>query len=197
MSWISLADAPTACPWQGFDLDALLARFEPLKARSLVKALRATTRLDVQLCADRWLLRYGTPAARYIGGPPVVDPPLPPTLVQLTYGPWTLPPPLRAWYAVHESFGRAHGDSAEVDVVGALRPVGQLEVLRAGLGVMDDREGFLACTVEGTGDRLGFYRQFANKPYVDAMRWNHETREVSKVGAALAAIAKALLPTGG
>ena len=198
IGWTALGRAPTECPWRS--VEDVTSGWSPVEAKmkSFVKALRACPAHEVALSNGHWYLRYRWPEVSFVGGAPTVSPALPAHVVQAER---TLPADLLALYGVHDGFG-VHGggdDAPGWDVVDALMPTARLEVLsavcgRTPAGVPDeDPNAFLAFLIEGTGERLGIYKQYAGNPYKDAMRWDHETHEVSKAGPVFTVLAKTWL----
>ena len=196
LGWMELAAAPADCPWHTpDDIVAHWAGLEP-KAKTFVKALRACTQHDVARTGGRWYLRYRLPKVSFVGGPPAASPALPKHVVDAGR---TLPADLLALYSVHDGFG-LEGSSVAVppswEVVDGLQPVAKLEVLsavcgRSPEGVPDeDPTSLLAFAVEGAGERIGIYKQYAGNPYKDACRWDHETHEVAKVGPVLTVLTR-------
>lgn len=196
LAWMDLAAAPADCPWHTpDDVIAAWAGVEP-SAKTFVKALRSCTKHDVARTKGRWYLRYRLPKVTFVGGPPTPSPILPKHVVKAQR---TLPADLLAIYAVHDGFGiegRADAQPPAWEVVDSLCPIANLELLSAVCGrsptgqPIEDPTALLGFLVEDAGDRLGIYKQFAGDPYKDAFRWNHETREVAKVGAVLKVLAR-------
>jgi hypothetical protein len=184
------------CPWElpaGIEPAEVVERcFGPLADRLPLTfdALREECRLILALRqAGRWRLLYVLPYTQrdgqdywqFVGGgPPLADPQLPKTALDLG---WRMPRPLREFYAVHDGFGSHHYDNP-LGWSQILEPCSRLDLLSKwvdtlGNGADYDSHDLLEFYPDGAGNGQYFHRRTRGDDDPPTFDWDHETWELS------------------